>query len=254
MVWHHESPSTPAAGRSRPYQRARLRFVLKHLPPARFLSEFMPAELAGQPVAIAASESQALRFAYLALILDLPRIWRQAWQSDETTIRAGLAALQQLRAHAEQLDWRRLTNLEAGAMPLGQDVSRASGQFGDDQEALLLSGNADLLPEYVARVESRRTGVPPADAAWLELKEYQFRSALPVVGPWLAALRRWWFGLAARWAMLYVMQQQEGINRRQESYRRAIGQRLLDLADENALLAARLAELETDVKPGDEPQ
>ena len=88
----------------------------------------------------------------------------------------------------------------------------------------------------------------------MDLKEYQFRSAIPVFGPWIARWRAWWYGLAGRWALLYVMQQQEAINRRQESYRRAIGQRLLDLAEENALLAARLAELRPVAGQGDESQ
>jgi GT2 family glycosyltransferase len=251
VVWHRESPSTEPAGRSRHYQRGRLRFVLKDLPPARFLSEFVPAEQAAQAAAIAGDESQALRLAYLAMIPDLPRVWRESWQSDAATIKAGITALQQLRAHAWQLDWQRLTSQEAGGVSVGQWTANASGVIDNDLEALLLSGPPDLLPEYVERVRARRTGLAPSETAWLDVKEYQFRSPIPVVGKWIARLRGWWYGLAARWALLYFMQQQEAINRRQESYRRAVGQRLLDLAEENALLAARLAEFRQYSEDGD---
>ncbi len=254
VVWHHESPSTDPAARSRYYQRGRLRFVLKHLLPARFLSEFVPAEQAAQAAAIAGDESPALRFAYLAMICDLPGVWRRAWQADAATIRAGSATLQRLRAQAWQLDWQRLTSQEAGMVPLGQRAANASGMRGDELSGLLLSGAPDLLPEYVELIRSRRAGGPPSEAAWLDMKEYQFRSSMPIVGNWMARLRGWWHGLAARWALLYVMQQQEAINRRQESYRQAMGQRLQHLAEENALLAARLAELQPAAQEGDKPQ
>ncbi len=251
VVWHHESPSTNPAGRARYYQRGRLRFVLKHLPPARFLSEFVAAEQAAQPAAIAGDESLALRLAYLDMIADLPRVWRPAWQADAATIKAGLAGLLQLRARAWQLDWQRLSELEAGSVP---PEPWAADQRGQNQNALLLSGPPDLLPDYVALVGARRSGGRPGPSPWLDFKEYEFHSAIPGLGKWIAALRRWWYGLLTRWVLLYVMQQQEAVNRRQESYRRAMGQRLLQLAEENALLAARLAELRPEAGEDDKPR
>jgi GT2 family glycosyltransferase len=59
--------------------RGRLRFVLKHLPPDRFLAEFVPAE--GQRFLPAAQEeaADALRYLYLEMIPVAARILARRW-------------------------------------------------------------------------------------------------------------------------------------------------------------------------------
>jgi hypothetical protein len=65
------------------------------------------------------------------------------------------------------------------------------------------------------------------------LQEYEFRSSVPVIGPLLARVRSLWYGVAARWAMRYLMQQQEAINQQQDVYVRS----LVSMARELAHLA-----------------
>ncbi len=243
VVWHNESPSTNPAERSCYYQHGRLRFVLKHMPPARFLAEFLPAEQAAQTAAIGGGESRGLRLAYLRVMLDSSIILRQCWLADGVMVQTVLQALQQLYHHACQTDFEVLGSREAAALPILQSEGPPVNLGPNTLNNLFLTGAPDLLPEYVQMLQSRRTAAPSQDASWLDFQEYQFSSSLPFIGKWLARVRGWWYGLTARWAVLYFMQQQEAINRRQEAYRRVIGQRLLDLADEHSFLAARLAEL-----------
>ncbi len=236
---HHESPSTDSAVRSRAYQRGRLRLALKHLPPARFLAEFAPAELAAQRAAIQGRESRALRLAYLETISDIPALARQCWSADDAVVGDLIAALQRLYRQAWQVDWEVMGEMAPAVVPLSARPS--SGDSGAEMPNAVPATAEDLYPQYAQLVQARRAGAPPSDAPWLDFKEYQFRSSSPVIGPLIARLRWLWFNVAARWAVLYLLQQQEAINRRHEEYRRAMGQRLLDLAEENMLLAANLA-------------
>ena len=59
------------------------------------------------------------------------------------------------------------------------------------------------------------TLVPP-------LQEFEFRSSVPVIGPLLARLRLLWYSVAARWAVRYLIQQQEAINQQQDVYLHAL--------------------------------
>lgn len=45
------------------------------------------------------------------------------------------------------------------------------------------------------------------------LSEFEFRSSLPLLGSLLARLRRMWHGVAGKWALRWLAQQQDQINR-----------------------------------------
>lgn len=238
VLEHHESTSTAPAARSRYYQRNRLRLVLKHLPPDRFLAEFVPAERERLPLALWSTEGPALRAAYLESVFEVPALLRAHGPVARACQPPVTAALLQLYREAWAVDWQVLAEKAAVAAPLapepGEDPSRVPpGRYP--------AAAPDLFPDYVSRVAGRRAGAPASEAPWLDFKEYRFQSGLPLIGPALARLRAFFFSLAGRWAMLYLMQQQEMINRRHAEYLNALGQRVRELADENAALAERLA-------------
>ncbi len=79
----------------RSLHRGRLRFVLKHLSPQRFLAEFVPAEQAFlQTMQGAAADS--LRTVYLESIPAAGRLLPRHWKTDAQTIDQVLSALQHL--------------------------------------------------------------------------------------------------------------------------------------------------------------
>jgi GT2 family glycosyltransferase len=79
-------------------------------------------------------------------------------------------------------------------------------------------------------------GAEQAAAAVPLFHEFEFRSNTPVVGPVLARLRSLWYSVAARWAVRYLAQQQD-------VYTRSLERRLMELVQENALLAEGIANL-----------
>jgi GT2 family glycosyltransferase len=229
---HHESASSEAGARSESYQRGRLRMALKHLSPARFLEEFAPAELAHLPGAVTGGQARPLRRAYLTALLTLPQVVPGFGPEVEARREQIGKALQQLSRQAWQLAW------SAGLETARAEVSLPSGVVPAEAE--------DLSPAYVEAVQTRRSAAAGEQPAF---KEYQFRSQLPIIGPWVARLRAWWYALAARWAVLYVMQQQEAWNRQQATAWQELAARLQDLADENLWLTERLAHLSVEGQP-----
>ncbi|MGC9522840.1 MAG: glycosyltransferase family 2 protein [Anaerolineae bacterium] len=105
VVVHHETTSLPDAEQvSLAYQQGRLRFLLKHLSPERFLSEFVPAEEVHQRSAMAGGERYSLRVAYFRAALDCLRILREWWQADSGMTMAVLEALMGLYRRAWEMD------------------------------------------------------------------------------------------------------------------------------------------------------
>jgi hypothetical protein len=192
-------------------QRGRLRFLLKHIPPPRFLSEFVPAEFRYQPSAIRGQESVPLRLAYLAAIPMAASVLRQYWQADDGTIAEVLRALQWLYRQAWDEDWRKTEDA--------------------------VSATTSALPSPAAAPEF------PAPS----LREFEFRSRLPIIGPLIARFRAFWYGIAAQWAVQDLIRQQDALNQRlngrQEEYTRALEGRIATLAEENAFLAGEIARL-----------
>ncbi len=147
------------------YQRGRLRFVLKHLPPQRILTEFVPAEEKYQASAIRGQESVSLPVAYLMAMVWAPMILEERWGVSQEIMDAVVSALRTLYESARKEE---LQKLEERAGPLS------------------------LFPEGKAKAGLSLT-IP-------SLQEFKFRSRVPVVGPLIAGFRTMWFNVAARWA------------------------------------------------------
>jgi GT2 family glycosyltransferase len=81
---------------SRALQRNRLRFVLKHLAPERFLAEFAPAEHAYQQVSSEGTDCGALSSAYVEAMSAAGAVLARRWQAGEETVSQVLSSLQQL--------------------------------------------------------------------------------------------------------------------------------------------------------------
>ncbi|GIV80531.1 MAG: hypothetical protein KatS3mg050_4925 [Litorilinea sp.] len=94
VMMHQESTSlTDPAEMAEAYQKGRLRLLLKHTPPDRFLESFIPAEEAYQPDVIASRTHLPLLTAYQAALLTAPAILAERWQANAAQIQAVQAAL-----------------------------------------------------------------------------------------------------------------------------------------------------------------
>ncbi|MGQ9554739.1 MAG: glycosyltransferase family 2 protein, partial [Anaerolineae bacterium] len=157
---HWESSSSARFQLPLVYHRSRLRFVLKHCPPAE-LADFLVAEEREAPAHSAAGCSRDVAAAYLAALLMAPQLLQ------ERGIPAGhiqmlvhdLARLRQALSH--------------------QDAARA----------------LDVLVSVPDKGISSR------------LQEFTFPARTPGIGPVIAWLRRACYGVAAKWAVRYLIQQ-----------------------------------------------
>jgi hypothetical protein len=76
------------------------------------------------------------------------------------------------------------------------------------------------------------------------LREHDFPSSVPVVGPLIRLVRRFLYWLTAKWAVLFLIQQQNQINQIVENWLREQESILIDLDRDLALLARTVAEIE----------
>jgi hypothetical protein len=76
------------------------------------------------------------------------------------------------------------------------------------------------------------------------LREQDFPSSVPVVGPLIRLVRRFLYWLTAKWAVLFLIQQQNQINQIIENRLREQESILIDLDRDLALLARTVAEIE----------
>lgn len=189
---------TEPAQHSSAYQRGRLRFVLKHLPPDRFLKEFVLAEKDYQRLALLSHESGALQGAYIEAIATGALLLHRRWLADQKVIQEVLLALEELYRQA----WL-------------EDIGKGLTLPG----SMLVFATSQMQP----------LGFP-------SLKEYQFHSAVPVLGPLIARFRSLWYSVAARWAIRDLIRQQEAINRQQEMHLRY-------LIEITIIMAHRIADL-----------
>ncbi|MDQ4078193.1 MAG: glycosyltransferase [Chloroflexota bacterium] len=253
MLTHQESTSvTDKALLSRYYQRGRLRFLLKHMEPERFLEEFVGAEACYQRPAIFGRESLPLRLAYLEAIPGAISILRAQWEADEQVVQEVIHALQQLHQLAWSNDAERVTTT------LGPLTPSPDSEV-TEEAPRLPSANAPDVADSV--ITGSQMGLP-------SLELFEFRSSLPMLGPLLSRFRSAWFNVAARWGMQHLMVQQEAINhtlvqalnhaihdlaaltqqqlerdRQQNRYIHSLEQRLVELTAENELLAGEIAAL-----------
>lgn len=84
-----------------------------------------------------------------------------------------------------------------------------------------------------------------------ELREHDFRSSVPVLGPLISLLRRFLYNLTAKWGVWAVIQQQNRINQmieerfcRMEEQIHELRTLLVDMDRDLALLARMMAEIE----------
>jgi len=97
MLFHEETASfSEAVSRSRAYHRGRLRYLLKHLSPRRFLAEFIPAEQAYLRALGDESAAGLLRAAYLEAISTAAEIIPAQWPEQGELYEEVLSALEGL--------------------------------------------------------------------------------------------------------------------------------------------------------------
>lgn len=207
VVWHQESASwSDQRAKSAAYQRGRLRFLLKQLPPSRFLAEFVPAEQQYQPGALRGQDRAALPLAYTNASLVAPRLLAEGWQADAATVRCVLEALRELAERAWQDEQNQTWQRWASLLPNGQP-----------------SAQAGAIPR---------------------LAEFAFHSKTPGLGTFVTALRTFWYNMAARWGIRYVSQQQDLINEQLARQVQLLYQQVEALTLQNALLVQQLLEVQ----------
>lgn len=79
---------------------------------------------------------------------------------------------------------------------------------------------------------------------WPSLREHDFRSPVPIIGPLIRLIRQALYWLTAKWGVWAVIQQQNQINRMIEDWLREQSALLVDLDRDLALLARTVAEIE----------
>jgi hypothetical protein len=76
------------------------------------------------------------------------------------------------------------------------------------------------------------------------LREHDFPSSVPVVGPLIRLVRRFLYWLTAKWAVWFLIQQQNQINKIIENWLREQESLLIELDRDLTLLARAVAEIE----------
>jgi GT2 family glycosyltransferase len=208
------------------FHRGRLRFVLKHWKRDRLLEEFVPAEQAWL-MGLGEGGGRLVAAIHHACVHNLLRVsdlmnWRQRLlgaSSDELNVLT--EALLTLR-----------TTLPLGATSISNTAS--------DEHS---SSRTEMLRDL--------------HRSWA-VKEHEFRSDVPIVGPLVAAFRRRWNRVATQWYVRVMIQQQNEFNakvvamlallsRGQQrpgevlsEYIEEIGREITDLAEEIERLSALL--------------
>jgi len=200
VVFHHESTSTPSETRWFYFQRGRIRFVLKHWPFDRLVNGFGEAEAGFQTVfRTEFGSTRPLRLAYTAARIEAPAIVAERWPAGGNE----LARINEVlcRLHAQALA------VELAQLHLGQSVPNLSEP-----------SRAASAPQTVE-----------APIYLHSLTEHEFRSAIPVLGWVIAAVRRTWYAIAAKWAIQHLMNQQQAINQATAGYLQQLERRTADL-------------------------
>lgn len=189
VVLHHESASTPDRTRWFYFQRGRIRFVLKHWPMDRLMEQFAEAEAGFQATfAREFGSTRPLRLAYTAARLEAPAIAAERWPGGRDELMQISHMLGQLHTRALTVEFARAGGIHELTWPTASGPGMAIGPL------------AEVGPESPGLL------APP-------LEEFEFRSAVPIVGGLIAALRRTWYAAAAKWAVRHLMYQQQAINR-----------------------------------------
>jgi GT2 family glycosyltransferase len=214
---HAETTSSESATVARAYQQGRIRFLLKHMPPQRFLAEFFLAEKSYQSAAIRGQEDISLPLAYLTSIPIVPRIYHRRWDVGDDVTHQCIAVLRELYQRSWDENWNHMEEL------------------------------SDAVAQSMSQGQS-----PSCNTA---LEEFEFRSSVPVLGPLIVQLRSMWYSIAARWGIQHLAQQQDIVNRRQTTFSHVIDvhvcsleHRVETLVAENAFLAEEIARLRLQIE------
>jgi len=216
VILHHESTSTPSQTRWFYFQRGRIRFILKHWPLERLLGGFAIAESRFQPAFRADfGNTRPLRLAYLAALMEVPTIVADRWSagSDELAQISGL--LRRLHTQTLSAEFAQLYPGQSLMSPRRADLPSADLDFADV--------SAPATAPFVPQVVEQTFALP-------SLTEFEFRSAIPVLGGLVAAIRRAFFMVAAKWALQHVMGQQNAINRVIAERLQQLERKIADLA------------------------
>jgi len=80
-----------------------------------------------------------------------------------------------------------------------------------------------------------------------DLHEHDFRSTVPLVGPLIGRVRRWLYGLTAKWGVNAVIQQQNQNNQQLAQFTAKLIEQLAQLEQQLADSELRLVEQDRDV-------
>jgi hypothetical protein len=213
IVTHYESVTADRISHGHRFNlhHGRLRFLFKHRPLDQLLTEFGPAEMAWVAAMDRSEELMAARHAYLATILELPSILRFR-NSTLAEADALVALLGDLRAEAM-----------TGLVPLDQSTGELKPIAADHTQTRLLQELHDSQ----------------------ELQEHRFSSQVPLLGGLLAAFRRAWNGVAAKWYVRPLIQQQSEFNTQLVRFLEGQSRDTAENIRELTSLAERLAQLES---------
>lgn len=214
VVLHYESTSTPSQTRWFYFQRGRIRFILKHWPLARLVADFAAAEPGFQVIFRGDfGSTRPLRLAYLAARIEAPAIAAERWPAGGQELGQISDLLRRLHAQALAAEYEQLHP--------GQSLA-----------CLGASAMNPLSSAPATQAFDLPISVPP-------LAEHEFRSNIPVVGWLIAAFRRGWYAVGAKWALRHLMGQQQAINQVMAGQMMRLSQRATDIERTVADLDAR---------------
>ncbi len=213
VLIHREGTSmSDARLRWEAHHRGRLRLVLKHLPPERFLTQFVQAEARHQPAVVAEIGGSPLCRAYLEAIVRVPLVLRRYWRAEDGVIKEVVRALQRLHSTVWEAEWRvveeRVTaEMEAFVARAMAEVDEVMAQASvEEVEEVEEVGKVGAFPSVVIDVSP--------------LEEWTFNSDACLVGPLLTRVRMGWYSVAAKWAVRHLIRQQDRINQQIASFSR----------------------------------
>jgi GT2 family glycosyltransferase len=228
VVIHHVSTSTHQhwVHRRFYYYRNRLLFALKHLTPAKFVTQFVLSEREG----LCELSPGELHAAQIALTEVLAQ-----WPSLATELKGQILPQEveqvsySLRSLLDFVVWQRGANLDLSPIVSALDMERS-----------LKEGAIGTLVPVIEDMSE----------AW-QIQDRPFRSQVPLIGPLIAAVRTAWNSVSAKWYVLALFQQQMHFNLLANRAICALAAHLWDgdsavalLTERCGMLTRRVAELE----------
>lgn len=206
---HYESASLKhgSAAYLEAFHRGRVRFVFKNCGVNQIKAEFLPAEQRCVYESSVVPERRMLARAYLSTLMTMPDLS----DGERAPAAQGIAVGQ-----SQAL--------------IGEVIAGLSGLY-------LFALHAPPKREEHMDDQAQPIQFPA-------LHEHDFYSSVPIVGPLVQLVRRFLYGLAARWGVLAVIHQQTQINQRIAAYLQEYEARLVDQDRDLAYLARTVAELE----------